>query len=703
MPKGKPTAPKHPIGTIVTALEMERAKKLGIAIEPFTWNRKQAEMMSRREQEIGFGGAKFGGKSRGGIGFLMMGGLHELGCPSIVSHQPCDCPCCEYFKDGKPNMVYRSYLYHPKYLGCVVRKNVTDLMDWVREANEIYSHFGGEWKSGENLFRFPSGAVIYCGHYDDEATWMKYAGQNIVRFVIEEATQVTNLTKKIKLLRSCNRSIYPEMKAQMLLTFNPGGPSHGDVLERYIEAKDEDGNIIPSGTAITEEFDADEIYGRLGVKRPVGVPDKLQSTRVFIFSSIKDNPAALGNTDYLASLASLDEEEREAFLYGNWHIMSGEYFKQFRPKGPYPGEPKEANHVIPYNIGARRLRPWWWRTMAMDWGYGHECAVGWGCHDQETDQLWVEQEMVVSETEPDVVGEELARRTKPILEGLESPRIMMGLSHDAYGLRQDDRSIAEMIASGISRILGPNMVHLPDLMVDRLRDRMEQEGQSPNTKEADEIFARIRSQQRMGITIRRMRDNRIVGWQLIRSMLRWKSSLPEIKDLYDPNLASKIAWEKGLENYNAYQAIFRQKREVLPKLMMIGPPVDDKGKIVKGTGLGCQRLIDAIPKMTHDETNPEDCTRKHVEGASDLADMLRYLCLTYRGQSMPEPFKALVSRRVAETRESNPNVTTQDLVWLNRKLEADRDRGASRNPINVVRAGRSMRARVRGLIAGPVA
>jgi hypothetical protein len=624
-----------------------------------------------------------------GIYFLLKGNAHADACPAHKGLN-CACPFPDNDSNDNPILVNRSYIYHPKYLGCVIRRNATDLLDWVREAKEIYGLIGGDFKEGKNRFEFPSGAIIFCGHYDEENAYMKYQGMNIVRFLLEEATQIPDV-KRLKMLKSCCRSVYPEMRAQMLLTCNPGGPGHGWVLDRYVEPTDENGDIIPPGTPIVESFE-----------NPFKPGEIISSTRVFIFSSIKDNPAAVSNKEYIASLMSLDEEERRAYLFGDWHAMSGEFFSSWRPKGPKHGEPAEANHVVPHNFAIRRIKPWWWRTMAMDYGYAHECATLWGCHDQETDQFWVTDELVVSETEPDIIGEEVGRRTKKILEGLETPMISMGLSHDAYGLRQDDRSVAELIARGIARVLGPNMVHVPDLMVDKLKDQMEAAGQSTGTSEADAIFQRIRSQQRMGITIRRMRDNRVVGWQLIRTLMRWRQTLPEVKDIFDPNLASQIAYEKGLEAYGSYVNLFKQKREILPKLQVIGPPIDSHGRPDTSQMLGCPRLMGAIPKAQHDELNPEDVSKKHFTGMDSL-DALRYLLLTFRGQSMPEPFQALRQRKVAEAMERNPNYDTADLIWVNRHVE---DAWATRHaaqtkPIHVIRAGRGMRARVKGLLPGP--
>lgn len=725
-------------GFVLTPEEMRRAEEKTGQKSPFVVYPKQAEAIARNEHIIGFGGGKFSGKTKGGIYWLISGNKHTDDCARYKGGRPCDCPYPDYDEEGRPIMVNRSYIYHPKFLGCVLRENVVDLRDWINEARSIYEPVGGVFKEGEKQFEWPSGATVFCGHYQEETAFTKYAGLNIVRFLVEEATHIPNVKKRIQMLRSCNRSVYKDkhntMLAQMMLTFNPGGVSHGDILDMFVEPKDANGDIILPGTTITEEYNADEVYGRLGIVKPPEVGDKIVSKRVFILATIKDNPAAAGNQDYIAALMDMPEEEREAYLFANWRVLAGEYFRSFRPRGPLAGEPAEANHVVPHNLAMPTLQPWWWATAAMDYGYAHECAFGLAFHDQDRDQLWITEEFVTSQTEPDIIGEEVARRVKPVLKRYQEfgqdPMITMGLSHDAYGLRQDERSIAELIAKGMSRVMGPGLVHVPDLLVDKLKDQMEERGESAGTAEVDDMFERIRQQKRMGITIRRMRDSRIVGWQFVRSLMRWKNTLPGVRDIFDPNLASKLAYERGIEAYNAYLKVFEQKREILPKMQIVGPPavcakcqsakisfttdhmtlcagcghVCHVGQLraVQGTGLGCSRLINAIPKAIRSDTDPEDITKKHVEGASDLWDMLRYLCMTFRSQTNPEPFEAIRRRRIADARTRNPNVDTAELIHLNRRLESDwQKRNAGGGSFHVVRPAGRMRARAKGLITAP--
>lgn len=90
---------------------------------------------------------------------------------------------------------------------------------------------------------------------------------------------------------------------------------HGWVKARFITP-------APPGTPIVEEYP---------VRMPDGTEKVLRRARVFIPSSIFDNPALLENDpDYLASLAAMPEAEKQALLYGSWDSFSGQVFTEWR-------------------------------------------------------------------------------------------------------------------------------------------------------------------------------------------------------------------------------------------------------------------------------------------------------------------------------------------------------------------------------------
>ena len=82
------------------------------------------------------------------------------------------------------------------------------------------------------------------------------------------------------------------------------------------------------------------------MRMPDGTEKVLRRARVFIPSSIFDNPALLENDpDYLASLAAMPEAEKQALLYGSWDSFSGQVFTEWR-NDPNHYQDQRWTHVI---------------------------------------------------------------------------------------------------------------------------------------------------------------------------------------------------------------------------------------------------------------------------------------------------------------------------------------------------------------------
>ena len=89
----------------------------------------------------------------------------------------------------------------------------------------------------------------------------------------------------------------------------------------------------------------------------------------FIFATVDDNQILLKKSPtYLRTLANMPEDLREAYRYGNWDIIGGNYFKEFTI-----GKHTTAPFPIP---------PHWPRYRSMD--YGLDClSVGWWAVDED--------------------------------------------------------------------------------------------------------------------------------------------------------------------------------------------------------------------------------------------------------------------------------------------------------------------------------
>jgi hypothetical protein len=145
-------------------------------------------------------------------------------------------------------------------------------------------------------------------------------------------------------------------------TANPGGPSHGAVRARFIEATNYGQHVIT------------DAGGR---------------TLRFIPSSSVDNPHL--NAEYITHLNALPETMRRAMRDGDWDAFSGQVYRQLR-------HDRHVLQPIPLPTG-------WRRYCAVDWGYTAPWAVLWAAVDEDG-RVWCYRELYA----PEVGESEQARR-----------------------------------------------------------------------------------------------------------------------------------------------------------------------------------------------------------------------------------------------------------------------------------------------------
>jgi hypothetical protein len=132
-----------------------------------------------------------------------------------------------------------------------------------------------------------------------------------------------------------------------------------------------------------------------------------------------------------------------------------------------------------------------------------------------------------------------------------------------------------------------------------------------------------------------------------------------------------------------------QGPEVLPMLQIWQPSPD------LGPYWGCPMLIRAIPKAHHEDKpgkNPEDVLSSHWDG-SDECDSARYLLMGLQDVPAQEPFEDFRDRQVESYMQSNPSATTNDLVWVQRSIEAQwkESSGGNWRPFTMPRKSKVMR------------
>jgi hypothetical protein len=429
----------------------------------------QTQALLRQEFELLLGGAKGGGKSACGIGWLVSGN------PTVPS--------------SKTTPIDISYVNCPDYRALALRKNLIDLNSWIDEARRVWGPMGAEFKQNPDMFEFPSGAKIILGHLDSADSVYKYFGNVVHRIFLDELTFIPDY-KTYNMLKSCVRSTVSGIRPQLLLTANPGGKGHAWVRARFIDPIDESGKRIPPLTPMIERS-----------FNPF-LKQWTQTSRIYIPARLADNKILLQNDPtYYDRLNLMDEQERKAYLYGDWSAFEGEVFTSFRAEHK-EGEPDNACHVIT----PRKLEPWWPRWIGGDWGYGHSSAIFWACQDPNG-QVIIYRELVAKEVGSVELGMAIAHASLPDIKGLEKKNMVFYLSPDTWAKRDEPNSIAEMVTVGIQRILGASAGYL---------------------MEEDRPASPVVGTPSIGVT--KAYHARVLGWQYMRELMRWRE-VPELVSL----------------------------------------------------------------------------------------------------------------------------------------------------------------------------
>ncbi|MEY9937304.1 hypothetical protein [Streptacidiphilus sp. MAP5-3] len=255
------------------------------------------------------------------------------------------------------------------------------------------SVLGASWNGTEYELRFPNGSLIMFRYAETVKDATRRQGGAYQLLIFDELTLTSpDVVAFLETRLRSGRADIPVLGVRS--GTNPGGPGHGTVKQRYVDATD---------------------YGRKTVV------DKRGRTVRFVPSKLSDNPHI--NAEYAQDLTSLDETLRKAFLDGDWDIFSGQAFPEW----------SHDRHVLdPITLPAS-----WKRYAGVDWGFAAPWAVVW-CAVDEDGRVWLYRELKARK-----VGE--ADQAKRILAAEAGENVLARWADDAmWATRGDARPISSI-------------------------------------------------------------------------------------------------------------------------------------------------------------------------------------------------------------------------------------------------------------------
>ena len=234
--------------------------------------------------------------------------------------------------------VRHATLYGRDANGLIVRRELTQLVDLIKESRKFYAPLKWTWREATKSWHTPEGATLRFDHLEnDSEAAAKYLGWNMTYFGVEEVTTFPR-PEPIFQICACLRSPNPNVQVNFRLTGNPGGLGHQWVKKRYIDP-------CPLGYKIITDKET-------GLQR------------FFIPAKASDNKFI--GKDYIEriKMAAPNANILKGWLDGNWEFSEGAFFGEWDP----------AVHVI----RQFRIPDHWARYMAFDPGSSDPAAVLWG-------------------------------------------------------------------------------------------------------------------------------------------------------------------------------------------------------------------------------------------------------------------------------------------------------------------------------------
>jgi phage terminase large subunit len=266
---------------------------------------------------------------------------------------------------------------------------------------ELYKSFN----DSKHIVTWHNGSTTRFGYSKSENDIYQYQGAELLFIGIDELTLFT--LKQWQFLTSRNRCPVPGTFANMAGAGNPGNIGHVWVKALWVDKQ-------PAPGMTVAEYDPNDYE--------------------YIPAKVFDNPIYANDTAYIKTLHSLPDALRRAFLEGDWNVLAGQYFDIFDQATQTYRDTDEDAPTIDY------WRPRW---VSMDWGFEHECSVGW--HAQLGDEVVTYREKVDRHLGAVEWAQIIVDMSVMTVNGERKPEKISAiyLSPDAFAKRTSEHTVAE--------------------------------------------------------------------------------------------------------------------------------------------------------------------------------------------------------------------------------------------------------------------
>lgn len=199
-----------------------------------------------------------------------------------------------------------------------------------------------EYNDSKHIMTFKNWSRIIFWHVNNDKDIFKYQGAEFDAIGIDELQHFKE--QHFDFLMTRLRTSKKNWRPCFFWTANPWGIWHTWIKRRWIDRN------------FKENEQADEYD--------------------YIPATLYDNPALLDNDpEYVKRLEALDEQQKKAYLYGDWNIFEGQYFNEWNP----------TIHIVkPFLIPES-----WKKVVSLDYWYSNPTSILWMAEDPTDGTVYI--------------------------------------------------------------------------------------------------------------------------------------------------------------------------------------------------------------------------------------------------------------------------------------------------------------------------